>query len=279
MPRIHPLALVENGAQLADDVLVGPFAYIGPDVVLGPGCIVHHHASIEGRVTAGANNEFFPFSAVGCVPQDLKYQGGNCRVLIGANNRIREHATIHIGTEKGGGLTEIGDDNLLMINVHVAHDCFVRNGCVIANNVMLAGHIEVQDGAVISGAVAVTHFVTIGRYSFIGGVAGVVHDVPPFMAVDGHPAAVKGINRTGLKRRGFSEDRLVALKTAYRLLYRQNKDKPLAVGAQELARLYPDNPDIALLLNFINRAAEGKFGRYRESLRDNAAGDSENSGE
>ncbi|HTV49009.1 MAG TPA: acyl-ACP--UDP-N-acetylglucosamine O-acyltransferase [Phycisphaerae bacterium] len=267
MPQIHPQALVENGAQLADDVIVGPYAYIGPKVELGRGCVVHHHASIEGNTTAGEKNIFFPFSAVGCIPQDLKYLGGDCRVVIGNNNRIREHATIHIGTESGGGLTEVGNDNLLMINVHVAHDCFVRNGCVIANNVMLAGHIEVQDGAVISGAAAITHFVTVGQYSFVGGVAGVVHDVPPFMAFDGHPAAVKGINRTGLKRRGFSEERLEALKTAYRLLYRQDKDKPFSFGAQELMKLYPDNSDIATLLAFIQRSAEGKFGRYRESLR------------
>ena len=265
MPQIHPMAVVETGAQLADDVIVGPFAYIGPQVVLGPGCVVHHHASVQGNTTAGRNNQFFPGCVIGGIPQDLKYRGGDCRVIIGDDNRFRELVTVNMGTEDGGGITQIGSGNLLMANVHVAHDCFVRDRCIFANNVMLAGHIEVEDGVVLSGAVAVTHFVSIGQYSFVGGVAVVVHDVPPFLTVDGRPASVRGINRVGLKRRGFDEKQIEPIKEAYRLLYR--REKPLAVGAAELEKLYPGNPEINRLLTFIRRAAEGKHGRYRESLR------------
>ncbi|MGC8624014.1 MAG: acyl-ACP--UDP-N-acetylglucosamine O-acyltransferase [Phycisphaerae bacterium] len=265
MPQIHPMAVVETGAQLAADVTVGPFAYIGPNVVLGSGCMVHHHASIQGHTVAGKNNHFFPGSVIGGPPQDLKYRGSDCQVTIGNDNRFRELVTVNMGTEDGGGITQIGNGNLLMANVHIAHDCFVRNRCIFANNVMLAGHIEVEDGAVLSGAVAVTHFVSIGQYSFIGGVAVVVHDVPPFLTVDGRPASIRGLNRVGLRRRGYDEKQIEPIKDAYRLLYR--KEVAFSVGAEELEKLYPGNSDINTMLTFIRRSREGKYGRYRESLR------------
>ncbi len=271
MPQIHPLALVETGAQLAADVVVGPFAYIGPSVTLGPGCVVHHHATLEGDTVAGAGNHFFPYCTVGAAPQDLKYRGGRCRLILGDRNCIRENVTLHIGTEDGGGLTRIGHDNLLMVNVHVAHDCQIGDRCIIANNVMLAGHIEVQDGAVISGAVAVHHFVTVGQYSFIGGVSGVVHDVPPFLVVNGHPAGVRGVNRVGLRRKGYNEQQLEPLKTAYRMLFKESA--PLSTQMRRVAELFPDHSDIATLLAFIQRSAQGKFGRYRESLRGQTSGE------
>ncbi len=262
---IHATAIVERGACLADDVKVGAFAYIGPRVKLGPGCHVMHHATIEGHTTAGRGNTFFPFSACGCVPQDLKYRGGDCVLEIGDCNEIREHATLHIGTEDGGGVTRIGNHNLLMINAHVAHDCFVEDHCILANNVMLAGHILVESWAVLSGGVAVNHFTTIGHHSFIGGLATVVHDVPPYMIADGHPAAIRGLNRNGLKRRGFSDERMAALKDAYRMLF---KDTRSMAGQVEAVRgRYPDNEDIRELLAFMARADSGKFGRYRETLR------------
>ncbi len=276
MPQIHPMALVEKGAALAADVVVGPFAYIGPNVTLGPGCQVHHHASIEGHTTAGEGNEFFPHSSIGCVSQDLKYRGGNCRVMIGANNRFRENCTVHIGTEDGGGETRIGNDNLLMVGAHVAHDCLVANGCILANNVLLAGHVVLEDGCVISGGAALHHFVTVGQYSFIGGISAVVHDVPPFMMVNGQPAEVRGFNRVGMRRKGCGEDQVNRLKTAWRLLYKDAA--PLAQQAQKLVQMYPDAEEIHLLLRFIQRTGEGKFGRYRESLRGKMAPDGEDSG-
>jgi UDP-N-acetylglucosamine acyltransferase len=265
MPKIHPLAVVETGAELADDVVVGPFAYVGPQVRLGQGCVVHPHAHIEGHTTAGDNNEFYPNSVVGCVSQDLKYRGGDCTIVIGNGNRFREACTVHIGTEEGGFATIIGNNNLLMVNVHVAHDCILGDHTIIGNNTMLAGHVKIEDCVVISGAVAVHHFVTFGKHSYTGGVSGVTRDVPPFMIVDGHPFVVRGVNRIGLKRRGFSEDRLEALRNAYRLLF--SDTTPLITQAVELEKLYPGQPDIQDLLAFMRASIAGKFGRARENLR------------
>lgn len=265
MPQIHPTAVVEKGAELADDVVIGPFAYIGPNVQLGAGCIVHHHASVEGHTTAGKNNQFFPYSNWGTAPQDLKYRGAKCRLVIGDNNELREHSTGHIGTEDGGGYTRVGSNNLIMVSAHVAHDCEIGSHCVIANNVMFAGHCLIGDWVVISGGVAVTHFATVGEHAFVGGISGVIHDLPPFMMCDGHPAAVRGVNRTGLKRRGFNEERLEVLKTAYKMLFTDRM--PQAVGMVELEKLYPDNPDVVRLLSFLKASTQGKHGRYREVLR------------
>ena len=267
------MAVVEKGASLADDVIVGPFAYIGPRVKIGPGCVVHHHASIEGDTTAGSRNEFFPNCVIGGVPQDLKYKGGNCRLVIGDDNVFREGCTVHIGTEVAGGLTKIGNANLFMIGAHIAHDCIVGDHCILANNVLLAGHVAVEDYVVISGGSAAHHFVTFGQHAFVGGLAAVTRDVPPFMVVDGDPAIVRGVNRNGLKRRGFSDGDLEALKTAYKLLF--SDTTPLTTQAVELKRLYPDSPQIATILAFMENVNRGKFGRYRESLRSRAGAEEE----
>ena len=265
MPLIHPSAVIESSAELAADVTVGPFAYIGPRVKLGRGCVVHHHASLEGDTTVGENNAFFPNAVVGAEPQDLKYRGGNCKLVIGNANVFRENVTVHIGTEEGGGYTRIGDDNLFMIGTHIAHDCLVGSHCILANNVLLAGHVELQDYVVISGAAGVAHYCTIWQHAFIGGLSGVQRDVPPFMIVDGHPIAVRGVNRTGLKRRGFSDEQLDALKTAYKLLF--SDATPALTQAPELKRLYPESKEIALILAFLECINRGKYGRYRESIR------------
>lgn len=277
MPQIHPMAVVEAGARLADDVIIGPFAFVGAHVTLGAGCVVEHHASIEGHTTIGNANVFSPHAVIGGLPQDLKYRGGVCRVIIGNNNRFRECSTVHIGTEDGGGLTRIGDNNLFMVGAHIAHDCIVGTNCVFANNVMLAGHIIIGDYAVISGGAAITHFVTVGEHAFIGGISGVQRDIPPYMIANGHPAAIRGVNRTGLKRRGFTEEQLEALKTAYRMLF--SDATPIATQAPELRRRFPDNAEIRNLLTFIENSNRGKHGRYRESLRGKvpAADDEENS--
>jgi UDP-N-acetylglucosamine acyltransferase len=275
MAQIHPMAVVDKKADLAADVVVGPFAYIGPQVRLGAGCVVEHHASIEGHTQAGTGNHFFPYCQVGTVPQDLKYRGGPCRVVIGDGNNIREHVTIHIGTEDGGGLTQVGNHNLLMIGMHVAHDCIIGDYCQLANQVLLAGHIVVEDRAVVAGGVAIHHFVTVGRNSFVGGTSGVVHDVPPFMVVNGHPAEVCGFNRTGLKRSGFGDAAVEAIRHAYRVLFK--KGSPVALALKELEGLYPEVPEIQELVAFIRRSSDGKFGRYRESLREKAFQDSPDS--
>jgi len=265
MPKIHPSAVVERGAELADDVTVGPFAYIGPRVTLGSGCVVHHHAQIEGHTRAGEHNEFFPNSLLGAISQDLKYRGGVCPLIIGSHNKFRENCTVHLGTEDGGGATRIGDSNLIMVAAHIAHDCIIGSNCILANNVMLAGHVFVDDGVVISGGAASHHFVTFGKYSFVGGLSAVTRDVPPFMVLEGHPAIVRGVNRTGLKRKGYTDPQIEPLKDAYRLLFRDTT--PLITQAVELERLYPDHADIKLLLAFMRESMNGKFGRARENLR------------
>jgi len=267
MPKIHPMAVVETGAELADDVVVGPFAYIGPHVKLGRGCVLHHHAQIEGHTTAGAENEFFPNCLIGTISQDLKYRGGNCPLIIGSGNTFRENCTIHIGTEDGGGLTKVGSGNLIMVAAHIAHDCIIGDHCILANNVMLAGHVLVEDYVVISGGAASHHYVTFGKNSFVGGLSAITRDVPPFMVVEGHPGAVRGVNRTGLKRRGYTEEQIEPLKTAWKMLF--SDTTPLITQAVELEKLYPGQPDIALLLAFMRASMAGKFGRARENLRGN----------
>jgi UDP-N-acetylglucosamine acyltransferase len=265
MSKIHPSAVVESGAELADDVMVGPFAYVGSHVKLGRGCIVHHHAQIEGPTTAGEENEFFPNCVLGSVSQDLKYRGGACPLVIGKNNKFRENCTVHIGTEDGGGETRIGNNNLIMVAAHIAHDCVIGDNCILANNVMLAGHVMVEDWVVISGGAASHHYVTFGKHSFVGGLSAVTKDVPPFMVVEGHPCAVRGVNKTGLKRRGYNEEQVEPLKMAYRMLF--SDTTPLITQAVELERIYPGQADIVTLLAFMRASMAGKFGRAREGLR------------
>jgi len=265
MSLIHPLAFIAPGAQLAANVTVGPFAYIGPEVTLGPGCIVHHHASIEGHTTIGADNEFFPNCVIGGIPQDLKFRGGDCQLTIGHRNKFREACTVHLGTEDGGFFTRIGDDNLFMIGAHLAHDCLIGSHCILANNVLLAGHVLVEDWVVISGGAASHHFVRFGQHSFVGGLSAVTKDVPPFMIADGHPASVRGVNRNGLKRRGFTDEQLDPLKTACRLLFKDSS--PTEPQFAELQRLHADSKEIAVLLAFLRDSISGKYGRFRESLR------------
>jgi len=259
------MSVVEPDAQLAPDVTVGPFAYIGPNVILGKGCIVHHHAQIDGHTTAGENNEFYPNCIIGTVSQDLKYRGSACRVVIGNNNKFREFCTIHIGTEDGGGYTRIGNNNLIMVCAHIAHDCTIGNNVILANNVMLAGHVEVQDFVIISGVAASHHYVRIGQHAFIGGLTPIAHDVPPYMIVDGSDARVRAVNTKGLSRRGYNDDQIAALKMAYRMLFRDTT--PIITQAVELDRLYPTNPEIQYLLAFMRESTNGKFGRAKENSR------------
>ena len=265
MAKIHPMAIVEAGAELADDVEVGPFAFVGKNVVLGKGCVVHHHAQVEGHTTAGEQNEFFPNAMVGMLSQDLKYRGGACRLVIGSGNRFRENCTVHIGTEDGGGETRIGNNNLIMVAAHIAHDCQLGSNTILANNVMLAGHVEVQDWVVISGGAASHHFVRFGQHCFVGGLTAVTRDVPPYMVVDGPEGKIRAVNTKGLARRGFNEQQIGCLKTAYRLLFKDTT--PMVTQAVELERLYPSNAVIQTLLAFVRESTNGKFGRARENLR------------
>jgi len=214
---IHSTAIIDAGAHLGAGVQVGPYAIIGAGVQLGDGCRVGHHATLEGPGTIGANNEFFPYAAIGFKTQDLKYKGEPTYLEIGEGNTFREFSTVHRGTGPGEK-TIIGHGNLFLSYTHIAHNCVVGNKTIFSNNATLAGHVTVGDYAIISGLSAVHQFCRVGEHSIIGGCAKIVQDVPPYLIADGNPAHLRGVNHVGLERRGFPEAEIKALRRAYRIL-------------------------------------------------------------
>lgn len=218
-PRIHPTALVDPAAELADGVEIGPYAVIGPRVRIGQGTTVGAHAVIDGRTTIGAQNRIFPFASIGQVPQDLKFGGEDSTLIVGDRNRIREFTTLHLGTADGGLVTRVGDDNLLMNYTHVAHDCQIGNRVILANGVQLGGHAVVESFAVLGGLTGVHQFVRVGESAMTGAGSMVSQDVPPFCNATGDRATLHGLNTIGLKRRGFSAETMRALKHAYHVVF------------------------------------------------------------
>jgi UDP-N-acetylglucosamine acyltransferase len=219
MAFIHPMAVVDPHATLAETAHIGPFCVVGPHVQLGDAVKLHSHVVVEGHTSIGAGTEIYPFASIGHPPQDLKYKGEASRLVIGSNCRIREHVTMNPGTEGGGMLTEVGDNCLFMASSHVAHDCKVGRNVIMANNATLAGHVVVGEYAIIGGLAAVQQFVRIGPHAMIGGMSGIVNDVIPYGLVVGAHAALSGLNLVGLRRRGFAADEIRALRAAYRLLF------------------------------------------------------------
>ena len=255
MARIHPTAIVAEGARLHETVEVGPYAIIGPHVTIGEGTTVGAHAVIEGDTTIGRRNRIFQLAAVGGQPQDLKYKGQRTRLEIGDENTIREFATVHVGTEEGGGVTRIGNGCLLMAYSHVAHDVQVGNGVILANAAQLAGHVIVEDYAIFGGMTAAHQFVRVGRHAFISGKTGVGMDVPPFCTVSGHHAELAGLNTVGLIRHGFDEAAIRRIKNAYRTLFR------MKLGLREaISRVRAeagDDPNVEHMLRFIEGSERG----------------------
>lgn len=265
-PKISPEAQVDEKAEIAEDVEIGPFCVIGPDVKIGPGCRLLNNVTILGHTTIGRDNVFFPNSVIGAPPQDLKYRGAPTRLEIGDGNTFREAVTVHVGTEKGGGVTRIGSHNLLMINVHLGHDVQLGSRCVISNNTMIAGHVVIEDNVNMMGLVGIHHFVTIGRYAYLGGAARIHHDVPPFVKVDGEDK-VRSLNTTGLKRSGsFSEEDILALRAAVRKLW-FGKKKNFSAQLAAFDLMNGINPHVKVMVEFLQRRDKGKHGRYLESLR------------
>ncbi len=263
--KIHPSALVDPAARLADDVEIGPFCVVGPGVTLGPGTQLLNHVTIMGRTTLGRGNVVAPHAVLGGRPQDLKYKGEDTEAVLGDYNQVREYVTVNVGTAGGGGVTRIGSHGLFMAGCHVAHDCEVGDHVVIANNVLLAGHVKIEDHVGISGYVGLHHFVTVGKHAFIGGFSRISTDIPPFMVVAGIPTAVVSTNSIGLRRRGISDDTLKALKDAHRLLWRSGLPKPEAIAIVE--QRYPGHAEVRYLLDFMRAIDKGRNGRARESLR------------
>jgi UDP-N-acetylglucosamine acyltransferase len=216
--QVHPSAVVEAGAVIGANAVVGPFALIGPEVVLGESVRVKSHAVVTGWTEIGADTVIFPFACVGEIPQDLKFQGERTRLIIGARCRIREGATLNTGTEGGGGVTEVGDDCLLMTGAHVGHDARLGNRVILANQVAIAGHCQIGDDVIIGGLSGIHQFVRIGRGAIIGAVTMVTNDVLPFGLVQGPRGDLEGLNLVGLKRRGVSRVDITAMRAAYQML-------------------------------------------------------------
>ena len=264
--KIHPTAVLAHGAELGADVEIGPHTVVGPDVQIGDRTRIGPQVVIDGRTQIGEDNWVVGQASLGGAPQDLSYKGEPTELLIGDRNTIREFVTINRGTVKGGGLTRIGNDCLLMACCHVAHDCDLANRIIMGNNVLLAGHVQVEEQANISGGAAAHHFVTVGAYCYVGGMTRMIQDVPPYMILEGHQPRVRGVNVVGLQRGGFSETEIEALRQAFRIIWRSGSPRKRTL--QELQRDMHGSDVIAHLVKSLENTEAGNKGRYREVLRE-----------
>lgn len=232
--EIHPTAIIEKGAELADGVRVGPYAYIGPYVKIGKGCEVMHHATVDGATTMGENNEVHPYAYVGGKTHDMKYAGGVQGLKIGSGNVFREFTTIHCATSEKQ-ITSLGDNNLILAYSHVAHECIVGNHLVMSSHAALGGHVEVGDHVNIGWGVGVHQFCRIGDYAMAGAASKVVQDVPPYMISDGNPAAVRTPNKIGLERAGFSKEDISVIRQIFKMFYKDGLNRRQATEKLEQA--------------------------------------------
>ncbi|TDQ59484.1 acyl-[acyl-carrier-protein]--UDP-N-acetylglucosamine O-acyltransferase [Mesocricetibacter intestinalis] len=253
--KIHPTAVIEQGAKIGENVVIGPFCVIGAEVEIGKNTLLHSHVVVSGITTIGEDNHIFQFASIGEINQDLKYQGEPTRTIIGNRNRIRESVTIHRGTVQGGGVTQIGDENLFMINAHIAHDCKIKNRCILANNATLAGHVELDDFVIVGGMSAIHQFVIIGAHVMLGGGSMVSQDVPPYVMAQGNHARPFGVNFEGLKRRGFDKSTLHTIRNVYKLIYRS--DKILEEVIPEIEQIAESESAISFFVDFFKRSTRG----------------------
>lgn len=252
---IDSRAIIDPGARLADDVKVGPWSVIGPGVEIGAGTQVASHVVIKANTRIGRNNRIYQFASVGEDPADKKFEGEETWLEIGSNNIIREGCTLHRGTGFGGGYTRIGDDNLLMPYVHVAHDCMVGNHTIFANNVGISGHVEVGDWALLGGYAGVNQFLKIGAHSMIGGMTHISNDVPAYLIVSGTPPEARSINAIGLERRGFDKETILAIRRAFKIVYK--KGLTLQEALAELEEPARENEHIRLFVDSILCSTKG----------------------
>lgn len=232
MNNIHKTAIIEEGAILGDNITIGAFTIIEKDVKIGDGTVIDSHTLIAGKTTIGKNNHIFSHASIGTIPQDLKFNGEDVELIIGDNNKIREYTLFNPGTIGGGSITRIGDNNLFMGYVHVAHDCIIGNNCIFANGATLAGHVECADFVVVGGLTPIHQFCKIGSQAMIGGASAVAQDIPPFCLAEGNKAVLRGLNLTGLRRRFENREDIDAVKHAYKELFESGK--PLQEVAKEL---------------------------------------------
>jgi len=247
---IHPTAIIHEGAVIGAGVSIGPYCVIGSKVTLGDNVRLHSHVVVEGNTTIGEGTEVFPFASLGHIPQDLKFGGEDSRLIIGKNNKIREHTTMNPGTAGDKMETIVGDNCLFMMSTHVAHDCVVGNNVILANNATLAGHVTVGDNAIIGGLSAVRQFIRIGEHAMIGGMSGVENDVIPYGLVMGERATLAGLNLVGLERRGFEKAEITALRKAFKELF--SGEGTLSERVDRLAEEHADSKLVADILDFIN---------------------------
>ncbi len=249
MPDIHASALVDPAANIADTVTIGPYCVIGANVVLGNNVQLKSHVVVDGHTTVGAETVVHPFVTLGLSPQHADFKGEDSTLIIGEKNSIREHVTMHPGTESGRMSTTVGDNCLFMVGSHVAHDCIIANDVIMTNNVALGGHVIVDEFAIIGGLSGIHQYVRVGKHSMIGGCSAVESDVIPYGSVKGNRARLAGLNVIGLRRRGFSRDDIRSLRTAYGLLFSQGSN--MAERISEVADLFCDHPGVMDIVEFI----------------------------
>ena len=253
MTAVHSTALVDSKAQLHESVSVGPYSVVGPHVRIAAGSSIGAHCVIEGHTTIGRDNKIFQFNSIGAIPQDKKYAGEPCELVIGDRNTIREFCTLNIGSPGDAGVTRVGNDNWIMAYVHLAHDCVVGNHTIFANNAQLAGHVHVGDWAILGGFTVVHQFVRLGAHSMTAMCSLLFADLPPYVMCQGQPAAARSMNFEGLRRRGFSPERIAAVKGMQRALYRD--ELTLEQAKERIASLTQSHPeaeaDVAMMLDFL----------------------------
>ena len=249
MTSVHPSAVVDRRATLADTVEIGPYCVVGPQVVLQDRVVLKSHVVIEGKTTVGAHTTIYPFASIGHAPQDMKFRGEDSQLIIGAHTTIREHVTMNPGTAGGGMMTRIGTHCLFMVGCHVAHDCIIGEHVILVNSATLAGHVTIGDFAILGGLSAVHQFVRIGQHAMVGGMSGVENDVIPFGSVMGNRAYLSGLNIVGLKRRGFTRDQIHDLRHAYRLLFAQ--EGTIQERLEDVAQMFADRPVVREIIEFM----------------------------
>jgi UDP-N-acetylglucosamine acyltransferase len=262
MQNIHQTTIIEDGAKIGKNVTIGAYSFIGKEVTIGDGTTIGMHTTVEGVTTIGVNNQIFSHATIGSIPQDLKYDGERVELIIGDNNRIREYTLLNPGTQGGGGVTKVGNGNLLMGYVHLGHDVILGNHCILANGATLAGHVELGNYVVIGGLTPIHQFVHIGDYAMIAGASALSQDIPPYCLAEGNRAYLRGLNLTGL-RRHFDKDDINALKSTYRELFESNK--PLKDVAINLFKT-SDNVVVKNICQFILDSKRGIPFKRNEQL-------------
>ena len=252
---IHPTAVISESATIGENVTIGPFCVVDDNVTIGDGCILKSHVVVRGTTRIGKNNKFFQFSSIGEDCQDKKYAGEPTELIIGDDNEFREGVTVHRGTVQDEGVTIIGSRGLFMVNAHIAHDCVLGDDIIVANNCAIAGHVHIDDFVIVGGAVGIHQFCKIGAHAFLGAGGIILRDVPPFVMVSGHKNIPQGINSEGLKRRGFEKDEVLAIKRAYKVIYRAGNTIEEAIDALEAPA--NDHEGVARMVEFLRHAERG----------------------